>query len=369
MECCQIQSLDNREYLALFKQKIIRNRIPAGGCISLTYRCNLKCVHCYLGDKSVHDRDVKDELTAAHWFSIIDQLVDAGCLGLLITGGEPLLRPDFADIYSYAREKGMLVTVFSNGTLFTDDILHLFNDLPPRAVEITLYGAGKATYEKITGISGSYENCLENIKRLVANRINLYLKTILMTINRNELSEMEKIAADLGVNFYFDGSIFPCADGDKAPLELRVSPEEIVEKEFSDTRKINEWKRYYTEREGFSPIDNRLYQCGSGLTTFYIDPYGQLKPCLMADTPRYDLLEGNFQFGWDRVISRVREKKAQPASVCSTCKYMPLCRYCPPFFKLENGSEDVPSQYICTLAKLRYEKITNCRLTESRHAK
>jgi MoaA/NifB/PqqE/SkfB family radical SAM enzyme len=130
----------SKEYLEKFNKKVVEQRVPFSGSIDLTHRCNLNCVHCYIGDKTKISGDGKQEIDTGQWISILDEIVEAGCLNLLITGGEPLLRKDFVEIYRHAKTKGMLITVFTNGTLITEEILDTFKQLPPRAVEITLYG-------------------------------------------------------------------------------------------------------------------------------------------------------------------------------------------------------------------------------------
>jgi radical SAM protein with 4Fe4S-binding SPASM domain len=356
MECAQTDWLSNKEYLQQFNRKVTEKRVPLSGSIDLTHRCNLRCVHCYLGDKASLRGNGKQELDTAQWISIIDEITEAGCLYLLITGGEPLLRKDFSEIYHHAKTKGLLVTVFTNGTMITEQILELFQDMPPRAVEISLYGATAATYEKITSIKGSYERCLKGIQNFLNHRINLKLKTILMTLNRHEFYDIETMAKEYGVKFRFDAAIFPCMNGDKTPVGLRVSPEEVIEKEFSDGDRSRQWKDFFEKMQGFS-LPDRLYNCGSGLNSFHIDPYGRLQPCLMVDNLRYDLLKGSFVEGWRDVMPRVRERKAGAAYGCNKCEKMALCGFCPGFFKLENGAEDILSEYLCALGKCRFEAI------------
>jgi radical SAM protein with 4Fe4S-binding SPASM domain len=367
MECAQTDWLSDKEYLQQFNRKVAEQRVPLSGSIDLTHRCNLRCVHCYLGDRESVRGNGKQELDTAQWISIIDQITDAGCLNLLITGGEPLLRKDFNEIYCHAKTKGLLVTVFTNGTMITEGILELFQDLPPRAVEISLYGATAVTYEKITGVEGSFEQCLRGIQSLLDHRINLKLKTILMTLNRHEFYDIETMAKEYGVKFRFDAAIFPCTDGDKSPLGLRVSPEEAIEREFSDGDRSRQWRDFFERMQGFS-LPDRLYNCGTGLTSFHVDPYGRLQPCLMVTNLRYNLLEGSFMEGWRDVIPRVRERKAGAAYVCNKCDKMTLCGFCPGFFELENGAEDIFSEYLCALGKCRFEAIRKFRNLEDRHA-
>jgi MoaA/NifB/PqqE/SkfB family radical SAM enzyme len=342
MECAQTDWLSNKEYLQQFNRKVAEQRIPLSGSIELTHRCNLRCAHCYIGNQACVRGNGKQEL---------------------ITGGEPLLRKDFKEIYCHAKTKGLLVTVFTNGTMVTEKILELFQDLPPRAVEISLYGATAQTYEKITGIKGSFERCLKGIQSLLDHRINLKLKTILMTLNRHEFYDIETMAEEYGVKFRFDAAIFPSLNGDKTPLGLRVSPEEVIEKEFSNGDRSREWKDFFERMQGFS-LPERLYNCGTGLTSFHIDPYGHLQPCLMVANLRHDLLEGSFVEGWRDVIPRVRERKAGAAYSCNTCDKMTLCSFCPGFFELENGAEEILSEYLCALGQCRFEAINSFRSVE-----
>jgi radical SAM protein with 4Fe4S-binding SPASM domain len=358
LECTETKWLTDKEYLQEFNKRVAQLRIPLSGSIDLTHQCNLRCVHCYLGDKSSILQNENKELNTNQWFSLIDEITNAGCLYLLITGGEPLLRKDFAEIYSHAKKNGLLVSVFTNGTLITDRIVELFKTLPPYVVEISLYGASAHTYEKITGIKGSFKKCLLGIQELLNHQINIKLKTILMTLNQHEFFDIENIAKEFGVKFRFDAAIFPCLNGDKTPLSLRVSPEEAIEKEFSDNERLLNWKDYF-KRYRELPLSDNLYNCGAGLTSFYIDPYGNLQPCLMTSNIRYNLLTGSFSTGWYDIIPRIKEIKAGATYTCNQCEKRMLCSFCPAFFRLENGAEDIYSDYLCKMGQHRFQILHN----------
>ncbi len=364
MDCTQTEWLSNKEYMQQFNKKVALQRIPLSGSIDITHRCNLKCVHCYLGGNS-KDRDQPDhdqtdhdqierELDTSKWCSIIDEITDAGCLYLLITGGEPLLRRDFAEIYTHAKKKGMLVTVFTNGTLIDEKTVALFKEMPPIAVEISLYGATPETYEKITGIKDSFEKCINGIETLKDNGINVKLKTILMTHNCNEFEMIQGMADKYGVKFRFDAAIFPCFNGDKAPVDLRVDPKEAVDIELADKDRLQQWQDYYSRIKAHQKSDF-LYICGSGNMSFNINSTGRLQPCLMAGEPSYNLLRGSFKAGWQKVIPGIRKKKADKTSNCWQCEKKALCGFCPAFFNLENGAEDIPSDYLCAMGQSRFE--------------
>jgi radical SAM protein with 4Fe4S-binding SPASM domain len=356
MECAETAWLSTGEYLSQFHAKAAKLHIPLTGSLDLTYRCNLKCIHCYLGGS--HLTAPRKEMDTRKVLSLLDEITEAGCLHLLITGGEPLLRKDFPEVYRHAKQNGLIITIFTNGTLITDPILELFDDLPPQAIEISLYGATLTSYEKITHTPGSYEKCLEGIRRLLNHRLNLSLKTILMSLNTHELFDMEHMAREWGIKFRFDPSLFPRFNGERTPLDLRIPPEEAVEKEFSDPTRAGNWKKYFEETKGSIWSDN-LYHCGAGVTSFHIDPYGFLKPCLMSDNFSYNLSGGSFLKGWEEVIPRISDMKPDAAYSCNGCEKRYLCDLCPAFFKWENGAEHIRSEYLCAIGNRRFQKVHN----------
>jgi radical SAM protein with 4Fe4S-binding SPASM domain len=345
-----------QQFLYQFRKRVAEERVPLSGSIDLTHRCNLKCIHCYLDPQDRTRKKFHEEMSTEEILNILDEITNAGCLYLLMTGGEPLLRRDFVQIYQRAKENGLLVTVFTNGTLISGRILDLFDDLPPKAIEISLYGATAETYEGITGIKGSYEWCMEGIHKLIDHGLNLRLKTILMTANQHEFFEMERMAKDFGIPFRFDTAIFPRFNGDRSPMELRISPEEAIEKEFSAKGRRQEWMDYYNHFKEL-PSSNHLYECGAGLTYFHIDSYGNMRPCLMSVTHQYPILGGNFLAEWQDKLVDIRKIKMSPGQNCYDCPKRILCGYCPPFFKLETGSETSISNFLCSMGQLRYDRL------------
>ncbi len=356
MPCPESVWPDNREFLEGFLAKAEHLHIPLVGSFELTHRCNLNCLHCYLGPQSCRHELRGREMDTARVHALIDEMTGGGCLNLLITGGEPLLREDFPEIYRHAKENGLLVTLFTNGTLLTEECIELFSDLPPVEVEISIYGASAAVYEGVTRIRGSYEKSLAGVRGLLAHGIKVNLKTVLMTINRHEFSAMENMAKELGVKFRFDAGISPRLDGDVAPLSLRVSPEEAVEREMTGPGKLRSWRDFF-ERFRDRTLGASLYECGAGLTAFHVDPFGRLSPCMMVSDVVFDISDSGFMQGWRNVMPLMMNKKTGAGFTCSGCVKINLCGYCPGFFRLENGREDVPSEYLCRMGRLRLEYI------------
>lgn len=338
---------DNETFLRGFSAKVLGNRVPVSGGIELTRRCNLTCIHCYNYDRHQPAPEAH-ELSTAQWKGILDQIADAGCLMLLMTGGEPLMRRDFAEIYTYAVERGLLVSVFTNGILVNDRIVDLFADLPPRAVEITLYGASDATYERITGSARGRERSLTGIRKLLERGVRLTLKTVLMEPTRDEFEQMRGLAKSFGVSFRYDAAVFPRLTGDQKPVEYRIPAEEVVAMEMADAADSKWWGAYRERTRGLR-LGDALYQCGAGLTGFHIDADGNLLGCVMTTDPVFNLVrDGDFLTGWNGAIATLRERKPDDDSYqCNSCDLRGICATCPALSKLETGSESNCSNYVC----------------------
>ena len=344
---------DDDQFWRALSEKVAGRRIPFSGSLALTHRCNLGCVHCYAREGCTEAAG--GELAIQQWKKIIGELKAAGCLYLLLTGGEPLLRADFPEIYSFAKQNGFLVSVFTNGTLVDEKILELFSSLPPRLVEISLYGASAGTHDRVTGAPGSFAAAMRALDRLLARGIKVSLKSVLLTLNADDMPAVEELARRRNVQFRLDAAVFPSLEGDRSPLGLRVLPEQAVELEMADPERRREWQEFLAAFAGM-PDAGGLFNCGSGVNTFHVDPQGWMYPCLMVRSPRYSLVRGSFQEGWSREFTAFRSLAA--AMPCRDCEQKLLCGYCPGFFELENNDPRVPSQYLCAIGKLRFARIT-----------
>ena len=213
------------EFIKAFGDRTEARRLPLMGMLEITSRCNLRCVHCYLGPQEEQHKKRAAEMSTSEVTALIDQMADAGTLYLTITGGDPMMRPDFPQIFRHAKMRGLLVTVFCDGVLVTDRIIELFRELPPSLVEVSIYGATAETYERITQVPGSFPKFLAGIGRLRAAGLRLGLKSVLMTLNQHEMLTMEQMAQEWGLKFRYDSAIFPCLPNRSAePMNLRVDP-------------------------------------------------------------------------------------------------------------------------------------------------
>ena len=350
---CAVQDA-TRTWTAEFRARAANGRIPVAATLELTRRCNLRCVHCYLGDQAAQHRLRDRELGSAAVCAAISEWAEAGCLYLTITGGEPLLRPDFAEIYRHARDLGLVVTVFSNGTLVSDEIAETFREWPPRKVEISLYGASPETHDAVTGVPGSHARAWAGILRLQAAGVRVALKTVLMKRNRDELPEMERQAAGVGADFRHDAAIFPCLqDGSRAPLALRVSPEEAVQADMAAAERRVTW-RAKIEKTAAHSAGERLYACAAGRSAFCADPFGGFAPCLLAENYRCESAGRAFRDVWNGELAAIGNRKRTRRDGSFAGDLRGACTHCPAFNRLETGAEELESDYMIKTTRLRY---------------
>jgi len=344
-----------RDFSAQLYKRARGSRLPTNGTIELTHRCPLECAHCY-NNLPVGDREAqRRELDTAELCRIIDEMADAGCLWLLFTGGEIFARPDFLAIYTHAKRRGLLVTLFTNGTQITTEIADHLADWRPFAIEITLYGRTRETYERLTGVPGSFDRCMRGIRLLKERGLPLKLKTVAVTINRHEVHAMQAFAEEeLGVPFKFDGMINARTDCSHSPLGVRLSPAEMVELDVGDPVRREEWTALARERIG--PIVKTredVYQCGGGINAFAIDPEGKMSICVLSQMDMFDLRKGSFQEGWEGFLAKVRTKKITRPTKCTDCQIRSLCSACAATSELENGDPETPVEFFCEVAHLR----------------
>jgi radical SAM protein with 4Fe4S-binding SPASM domain len=337
---------------ALIK-RAVRDRIPINGSLELTHRCNLACVHCYV-NLAPNDRDAqRREMSTDEVKRVLDQLVEVGTLWLTITGGEPLLRPDFPEIYSYAFDKGLIVTVYTNATLITDRHIDLWVERPPRLLEITQYGFSRETYDRVTDAGAQYDRFQRGLQRARAAGIKVTLKTIAMRANAHEVNQIRAYAGDNGMRFRFDAIISPRIDGGKKPLLQRLSPAEVTALEQHDEVAHQAYADYCGANFGWKPKTNLRYQCGAGLSTFLIDPYGKLHVCELSRKPGWDILKDGFREGFDKAFLRVRSETREHMDGCGSCATISACSNCTGMAELEALSPDDGNPYMCQVTDAR----------------
>ena len=334
-------------YQKIIKKTVDRN-IPLTVHFDLTYKCNLKCVHCYV----IEERG-KKELSAEVIKSIIDQLAEANTLYLTFSGGEIFTRKDFFDIASYAREKDFVLRLLTNGTLITPKIADKIKDLNPISVRMSLYALDPDVHDAITRSKGSQRKTVKALMLLKERGIKVAINSVVMKENVGEFKRLKAFAQEIDSGFVFDLGIIPCDDGSKKPLTHRLTEDDLIDF-FSSNSKISKWKPIEI------PDDSPL--CGAGLNTIYISPYGEVYPCVSIREKCGDLNRQSLSEIWQApILKKLRATKFSDLKECSTCPLRSYCKHCPGLALLEDGDLFGPSQASCTLARARKTVYENSR--------
>jgi radical SAM protein with 4Fe4S-binding SPASM domain len=331
--------------------------MPTQVSIEVTRRCPLECLHCYnnlpMGDRDARRREMSKE----EHFRLLDELAEMGTFWLLYTGGEIFARKDFLEIYTYGKKKGFLITLFTNGTIITEQIADYLAEWPPFAIEITLYGSTKETYEALTAVPGSYERCLRGIRLLKERTLPLTLKTVATSINKHEILAMKRFAEEeLGVEFKTDGQINPRIDCSQSPLAVRLTPEEVVALDMSAPKGASEYRRLaQRDLENFPNLaqSDTVYFCGGGMNSFAINAYGEMGICVISQQETFSIREAGVKQVWEESLLQLRTRKRTRVTKCAQCRIQSLCGMCPANGELENGDRESPVEFLCQVAHLR----------------
>lgn len=351
-------------------EKTDHMRIPLSFELEITARCNNKCRHCYINLKAGDKVAQEKELSVEEFGHVADQAVKLGSLWCLLTGGEPLLREDFREIYLLLKRKGLLVSLFTNACLITRDHVDLFKRYPPRDVEVTVYGVNRETYENMTRKPGSYAAFRRGLDLLLENGIKVTLKAMALRSNFRELLTITAFCRQHTKDcFRFDPLLHLRYDGNgtrnKEILNERLSPEEIVRIEQADEQRSGTLEKN-CDKLIFNREDHggcgHLFHCGAGNRSFTVSPEGFFRLCSSLWHPDcvYDLKKGTLAKAWNMHVPKVRAMtSADPEFLekCRICPIINLCLWCPAHAYLEHGRLDAWSEYFCQVAHARAQAI------------
>jgi len=328
--------------------------IPIAGGLEITQHCHLKCIHCYIADQPI---DYKKELSTDEICNTLTEMADCGCLWLLITGGEPLVRKDFSDIYQHAKELGMIVTVFTSATDITERIVRLFIAYPPFLVEATLHGATEITFDAIAGVRGAFRKFQRGIRLLEEGKIPFHLKMIAMRQNVQEVEDARQLALNMGAgDFRFDPMINADLSHSPKVADLRVAIKDAIKLDHLEPYR-KRWERVYhnaINRQATAPQSSNglLFPCRAGKCSFSISSDGQLLPCILARTPAFNLRRIPFSEAWKALSDYTNNARMERENLCLKCS-VKACPKCPAWGYLEHGDLNLKSRFACALQEER----------------
>lgn len=311
--------------------KTWNSAMPMSALWEITYACNHKCAFCY----NCPERGRK-ELTTEQITAGLHKLADLGCLFLVLTGGEPLTRPDFFDIAWAGKRLGFAVRVYTNGYLVDEVVARKFKELMPFEIEISFHGSNPETMDKLTGVPGSFHRVIQGIKNLRKHDLKVNMKVPITKWNQWEIRDIQKLAKSLGCHAEFDPVITPRDDGDTSPLALQADRdflEKLWSPEYSDV----------THEEAPVPRNDHKVEanCGTGRSTIALDPYGNMYPCVQWRRSAGNITEvEDLRSLWKHspVLNEVRRIALEiPKTTLKTCESGEFCSFCPGVAEVQTG--------------------------------
>ncbi|MGV8110545.1 radical SAM protein [Methanospirillum sp.] len=329
--------------------------------IELTERCNNRCIHCLINQPEDDQNTASREMDTAFIHDLLRQAADLGCMTVRFTGGEPLLRPDFVDLYTAARKLGMFVILFTNARLITPDIASLLSRMPPgKPVEVTVYGMHPASYDAAAGVKGAYDEFKQGVDLLLSYGIHFVVKQALLPQNKAELEEFEAWAATIpgmdkspgySMNFDLRARRDDPEKNDRIK-KLRLTPDETVAMLTRNPKYVSGMQEFCGKF--MQPPGDTLFSCGAGHGVC-VDAYGYAQMCLPLRHPDTicDLRQYSLKEVLTNVFPEFRSIKAENPDYlkrCAVCFLKGLCEQCPSKSWMEYGTLDTPVEYLCEVA-------------------
>ena len=349
-------------------------RLPLEGNIDLTYRCNNNCRHCWLS-LPANAPEKKNELTFDEIRRIVDEARAMGCRRWSICGGEPLLRPDFPEIFDYLTRKAVSYSINTNGTLITPEIARLLTRKGTKM--IALYGATAEVYDHVTRNPGGFEKVMRGFEYLKEADAGFLVQLIPMRANYHQWEDMIALAKSLSKHWRCGAPwLYLSGDGseqrNKEIQAQRLSPADVMNLDKPDptySERAAELEKRVREREGENQIDatcgahdegdDRLFaQCIAVRRNFHIDPYGRMSWCsfIKDNALRFDLRRGTFAEAWEKFIPSCANKVHggdEWRANCAFCESRNDCQWCAVYAYLETGRYSAPIPHLCAVEKER----------------
>jgi len=320
-------------------EKAQRLNIPFNVQLDLTYRCNERCVHCYL------DHDDHGEMTTAEIKHLLDEMAEAGVFILTLSGGEIFLRKDFFELLEHARRLMFCVKLKTNAVLIREREAARIRDLGVESVQISIYSHRPEVHDGITLIPGSLKRSIDAIRFLKSQGLRVIIANVLMTQNRQDYPGVRALAAELGVECTLDPTITPMMDGNRSTLDLGVD-QNTLRQVFRDTALVGDADEFCAIPAPTGESELESTPCSAGHTACYVSPYGEVFPCVQFPLPTGNVRQQRFVDIWrdsDR-MKEVRSIRLKDLTTCPSCTHVGSCTRCPGLAFLEGNMRGPSSQ-------------------------
>jgi len=319
--------------------KAFRLNVPLNVQLDLTYRCNERCVHCYLDH---HDHG---EMTTAEIKHLLQDMADAGVFILTLSGGEIFVRKDIFEIIEHARRLMFCVRLKTNATLIGEQEATRLRDLAIESIQVSIYSHRADVHDAITLLPGSLERSLKAIRFLKAHGLKVIIANVLMTHNAGDYAKVRRLAADLGVECTLDPTITPMMDGDRSVLSLGVDHDALSEV-FRDEELVGDAESFCAIPAEVGEDDLESTPCSAGHTACYVSPYGDVFPCVQFPLPTGNVRREHFIDIWrhSTQMNEVRSIRVKDLPTCSSCTHASSCSRCPGLAYMEGNMRGPSSQ-------------------------
>ncbi|MFO1278826.1 MAG: radical SAM protein [Burkholderiaceae bacterium] len=318
--------------------------IPLSVQLDLTYRCNERCIHCYL------DHEDHGEMTTAEILGLLDQLAAAGVFFLNVSGGEIFMRPDLFTIIEHARKLQFSVKLKTNGVMIREAKARRIAALGVEAVQISLYSHDAATHDEITKLRGSFKRTVEGARLLRDAGVKVIFANVLMQQNADHYKQVQALAAEMGIRYEVDATITPMMDGDRGIVALNMDGGRLAAIMHDTTLLGDQAERLLAAPSGPTPLDEayKTLPCSAGHTACYVSPYGDVFPCVQFPFKVGNVREQAFIDIWKHSpqLNEVRAIRVSDLEGCSSCVHGSSCARCPGLAYLE-GNMRGPSIQDC----------------------
>jgi AdoMet-dependent heme synthase len=337
--------------------------IPLSVQVDVTYRCNERCVHCYL------DHEDHGEMSTAEIKSVLDQLAEAGVFFVIFSGGEVFMRRDFFELLEYARGLMFHIKVKTNAFMIGEAEADQLRDLGIHSVQVSVYSHRPEVHDEITKLPQSLKRTIAGIRMLTERGVPVTIANVLMRQNLNDYAGVQALAAELGAEYTVDPTITPMMDGDRTVVGMGLRREEL-ENVFRNPELVGNVEEFCTPPP---PVDGDVLDelpCSAGHTAAYVSPYGDVYPCVQFPLPTGNLRKQKFIDIWrySPQLAEVRSITARDLPVCSTCSHVGSCTRCPGLAYME-GNMRGPSQLDCEKSFSRTGiETANMALRQSKNA-
>jgi len=327
--------------VAEMAEKALELGIPLSVQLDLTYRCNERCVHCYL------DHEDHGELTTSEIKNLLDQMADAGVFYLTISGGEIFMRKDFFEILEHARARTFCIKLKTNGVLIRKKEAERIRSVGVESIQVSIYSHRPEVHDAITKMPGSLKRSIEAIRLLREHGIHIIMANVLMKQNVQDHAGVKNLAADLGAKFIIDPTITPMMNGGRSILSLNID-EAALREVFHNEALAGNVEEFCAPPQAPGEEALNSLPCSAGHTACYVSPYGDVYPCVQFPLPSGNVRRTKFVDIWRHSpqLSEVRSIRLRDMPACSRCAHGATCTRCPGLAFME-GNMRGPSYQDC----------------------